>query len=144
VLVQRGLRVGTIKHHVHPGIDIDRPGKDSWRHTQAGSKHTVIVAADQVVSIRQVAGEPAVSEMAAAMRDVDIVLTEGFRWADTPKVEILRAARSQVPLCQPEELLALVTDLDLDLGVPRFALDDVAALANLIEAQFLTPTKREG
>lgn len=136
-LKRRGYRVGTVKHHAHPGFEIDRPGKDSWRHAQAGSQHVVIAAPDRVASIRNIDHDLAIEDIMAGMTDVDIVLTDGYRLSSIPKIEIVRAGRSPQPLCAPEELTAVVTDCDLDLGIPRFDLDDISGLASLIENRFL-------
>jgi len=65
---QRGYRVGTIKHHSHPGFELDRPGKDTWRHAEAGSDHVVIAAPDKVASIRRVDREPTLDEITATNR----------------------------------------------------------------------------
>lgn len=139
-LKQRGYRVGTVKHHAHPGIDIDRPGKDTWRHAQAGSDHIVIAAPDQVVSIRRVARAPRIQEIAQRMADVDIILTDGYRRAETLKIEVMRAERSKENLCQVEELLAVVSDFDSGLDVPHFDFDQIKALIDLI-IQTLLPTE---
>jgi molybdopterin-guanine dinucleotide biosynthesis protein B len=137
-LKRRGYRLATIKHHVHPGFEIDQPGKDSWRHAQAGSDHVFLVASDRVASIRRVDQEPTLDELAATIQDVDIILVEGYKWAAKPKIEVVRAARSTEMVTFPSELLAIVTDMDLPLGdVARFELDDVPGLANLIESRFL-------
>ena len=132
-LKQRGYRVGTVKHHAHAGFEVDRPGKDTWRHAQAGSDHVVIAAPDKIASIRRVDREPTLDEIVATMTDVDIVLTEGYLRSARYKIEVVRAARSPEPICQPGELLALATDVALAYDVPRFGLDDAAGLADLIE-----------
>ena len=132
-LKQRGYRVATVKHHSHPGIEIDRPGKDSWRHAQAGSDHVVIASPDRVASIRRVDHEPTLNEIAAAIHDVDVILAEGYKRTGRVKVEVLRAARSSEPLCTPDELLALVTDVAVPCDVPQFGLDDASNLADLVE-----------
>jgi molybdopterin-guanine dinucleotide biosynthesis protein B len=137
-LKRRGYRVATVKHHAHPGFEIDRPGKDTWRYAQAGSDHVVIAAPDKVASIRRVAREPTLDEIVAGITDVDIILTEGYKWAGKPKIEVVRSARSREPICGPDELMALVTDVPFDLNVPQFGLEDVAGLADLIEQRFLT------
>lgn len=136
-LKRRGYRVATIKHHAHPGFEIDRPGKDTWRHAQAGSDHVLIVAPDKVASIRRVDRAPTLDEIAATITDVDIILTEGYKRANKPKIEVIRSARSREPLCHPDELLALATDTRLDLDVPQFDLDDAAGLVDMIEERFL-------
>lgn len=139
-LKQRGYRVGTVKHHAHPGIDIDRPGKDTWRHAQAGSDHVVIAAPDQVVSIRRVSRAPRIDEIAQDMEDVDIILTDGYRRAETLKIEVMRAERSKENLCRVDELLAVVTDFDAGLGVPQFEFNQIDALIDLI-IQTLLPSR---
>ena len=135
-LKRRAYRVATIKHHSHPGIEIDRPGKDSWRHAQAGSDHIVIAAPDRVASIRRVDHEPTLEEIAAAIHGVDVILADGYRRTGRVKVEVVRAARSSEPICEPGEpgeLLALVTDVEMPYDVPQFGLDDASGLADLVE-----------
>ena len=136
-LKNRGYRIGTIKHHSHPGIEMDKPGKDTWRHARAGSDHVVIAAPDQVASIRRVEREPTLSEIAATITDVDIILAEGYKRSGRLKLEVVRAARSEEPICAAEELFALVTDLPIPYDVPRFGLDDADGLADLIETLLL-------
>lgn len=137
-LKRRGYRVASIKHHSHPGLEIDQPGKDSWRHAQAGSDHVILVAPDRVAAIRRVDREPSLDEIAATIHDVDIILTEGYKSADKPKIEVVRGARGERPICPLRDLLAVVSDLALSLGgVPCLGLDDVADLADLIESRFL-------
>ncbi|GAB4531765.1 MAG: molybdopterin-guanine dinucleotide biosynthesis protein B [Anaerolineae bacterium] len=139
-LKRRGYRVGTIKHHVHRnGLGFDRPGKDSWRHAQAGAEHVVLVAPGGVASVRRVAREPDLDEVAATIHDVDIILVEGYKWAAQPKIEVVRAAHNATPICAPQELLALVSDVALTAyALPRFGLDDISSLADFIERRFLS------
>jgi len=68
-LKKRNYRVATIKHHAHRGLEIDQPGKDTWRHAQAGSDHIVIVAPDKVASIRKVESAPTLDEIAAGIQE---------------------------------------------------------------------------
>ena len=132
-LKHRGYRLATIKHHSHPGIEIDRPGKDTWRHAQAGSDHVVIAAPDRVASIRRVERELTLEEIVATIHDVDVILAEGYKRTGQVKVEVVRAARSSEPLCTPDELLALVTDADIAYDVPQLGLDDANGLADLVD-----------
>lgn len=136
-LKRRGYRVATIKHHSHPGFQMDQPGKDTWRHAQAGSDHVVIAAPDKVASIRRVEQEPTLDELAALITDVDIILTEGYKRSDKLKIEVVRAERSPEPICTPEELVALATDVPVPLEVPQFGLEDAEGLAGLLEERFL-------
>jgi molybdopterin-guanine dinucleotide biosynthesis protein B len=141
-LKRRGYRVGTIKHDAH-SFEIDRPGTDTWRHAQAGSDHVVISSPQRVASIRRVEREQRLEELAAGMAHVDIILTEGYRRGNAPKIEVSRRARSETLLCQPDELLALATDHPFDLDVPQHDLNDVRGLASLIETHFLAEVNLE-
>ena len=87
-LKSRGYRVGTIKHHAHPGFEIDHPGKDTWRHARAGSDHVVIAALDKIASVRPVDREPTLDEVAATISEVDLILTEGYKRSGEPKIEV--------------------------------------------------------
>ena len=136
-LRRRDYRVATVKHHVHADFEIDYPGKDSWRHFQAGAEVTIISSPVKLAMVRRQNHDAPLSELAALVADADILLTEGYRWDTAPKIEIVRAARSQTPICEPEELIALVTDLTFEYPVPHFALDDASGLADLIEERFL-------
>ena len=136
-LKRRNYKVATAKHHVHADFDIDYPGKDSWRHFQAGADVTLVSSPVKLAMVRRQDRDAPLSELAALVADADILLTEGYRWETAPKVEIVRGERSQTPICEPDELIALVTDLSLDYPVPHFVLDDVIGLADLIESRFL-------
>lgn len=139
-LKKRGYRVATIKHHFHPGLDIDRPGKDTWRHARAGSDHVVIAAPDVVASIRNVSQEPTLDELIADIRDVDIIITDGYSRANKPKIEVLRADRSRDLISDADELIAVVSDIHLNIDVPQYSFEDSEGLVNLIESIFLGET----
>ena len=91
-LVERGLDVGSVKHHSHVGFDIDYPGKDSYRHRAAGASETVIAAPGQMACIKTVEGELECADIVRAMPGHDIVVVEGYRKSGLPTVEIMRAA----------------------------------------------------
>jgi molybdopterin-guanine dinucleotide biosynthesis adapter protein len=136
-LKQRGYRIGTVKHHAHAGFEIDQPGKDTWRHAQAGSDHVVIVAPDKVAFIRRLDAPLTLDEIAAAMSDVDLILTEGFKRAGKPAIEVVRAENGLDLVSDPGQRLALVTDTPFPLDEPQFGLEDVPAIAGWIETTFL-------
>jgi len=138
-LKQRGYRVGTIKHDVH-GFEVDREGKDSWRHKQAGAATVAISAPRKVAVIRDVVVEKTLhSLLVEYFQDRDIVLTEGYKKEGMPKVEIYRHTVHAKPLCRKgDNLVAIVSDTPLDLGVPHFELDDIGGVADLLEKRFLT------
>ncbi len=136
-LSRRGYAVGTVKHHSHAGFDIDRPGKDSWRHARAGSRHVIVAAPDKIASYRLLERELELDEITAGVEGVDIILVEGYRQANRPTLEVVRAANSLELVGSAEQRFAVATDVPLDVNVPQFGLEDIAAIADLIEALFL-------
>ncbi len=141
-LAGRGYRVATVKHHVHE-IDIDVPGKDSWRHARAGAVTSMISAPTQFAVVRHVERERTLDELVEAAGDVDILLTEGFQRSGDVRVEVSRRARSDGLVNDPASLFAVVTDDPARAGeAPVFGLDEVGGLADLIESAFLKGGER--
>lgn len=146
-LTSRGWRVATCKHHVHE-VDIDQPGKDSWRHARAGSRVTMISSPTQFAVVSAIDRERSLDEIAAEATSggCDILMTEGFKRAGNTRIEVSRLARSDEMISTPDELFALITD-NPDLrpdGVPIIDLNDVDALAELVERTFLQGAARNG
>lgn len=139
-LRQRGFRVGTVKHDTH-GFDIDREGKDSWRHKQAGAQTVAISSPWKISLIKDVDREMDLDEIVQCyFPDVDVVITEGYKWARKSQVEVFRSTAHKEPLYARSEahpLVAVMSDVEIDLGVPRFHLDDIQGLADLLEAGLL-------
>jgi molybdopterin-guanine dinucleotide biosynthesis protein B len=133
---RRGYKVGTIKHDTH-GFEVDKPGKDSWRHAQAGSDSVVISGPRKMALVRQLDGEMPLDDIIALMGDLDLVITEGYKRGDKPKIEISRQERGTELLCQPEELIGIMADYVIDMPVPQFPLDDAAGLVDLLEDLYL-------
>ncbi len=136
-LKSRNYKLATIKHHSHPGFDIDKPGKDSWRFAQAGSDHVIIASPDKIASYRKTEHELSLDEISAGISDVDLILVEGYKQAEKPSLEVVRAANNRELIGSQEQRFAVAADFPLDLGVPHFALDDVQGIADLIETRFL-------
>lgn len=134
-LKSHGLTVGTIKHHGHD-FDIDKPGKDTWRHAQAGADAVAISSPEKLAVIRKVQHELALDEVAVQLGPMDIIITEGYKRSNKPKIEISRQAHSSTLLSRPEELLAVVSDTTWDIGVPVYTLDDAAGVAHLLITTF--------
>ncbi|WP_423055316.1 molybdopterin-guanine dinucleotide biosynthesis protein B [Zhaonella formicivorans] len=137
---KRGYRVATIKHHCHD-FEIDQPGKDTWRHAEAGADVTVISSPHKMALIEKVEKEKNLDEIAELIQNVDLIITEGYKKGNKPKIEILRKAVSDDLVCPPEELMAVVTDVDLNLDIPCFSLEDAVGLANFLEMKVLKPAK---
>ncbi len=133
-LKRRGYRVAVIKHHYHEGLPFDRPGTDSERMARAGADQVLLAGPDRLVSIRRLAQPPSLAEAVAEVRGVDLILTEGYKRERAPKVQVSRGAEDSALLCPPEELIAVASDHPLAVDVPHFGLDDVAGLADLLEA----------
>jgi len=139
LLKERGYRVAVVKHHVHGEFEMDRPGKDSWRHARAGADVIVVASPVKVAQIRRVDAEPSLQEVAAGLSGVDLILTEGYKRAHTPKIEVSRRERSTGLICDPEELLAVIADHPVSLDIPQFDLDDAAGVADFLEREVLSP-----
>ena len=139
-LTRRGYRIATVKHDVH-GFEVDREGKDSWRHKRAGAHTVVISSPEKVALIRDVEKDLALDDIRDRLiRDVDLILSEGYKKDVQPKVEIFRSEVHQELLCTKEDnLVAIVSNQHFDVGVPCFDLDDMKGLAALIEKKFLKP-----
>ena len=99
ILSQASIKVGAIKSHTKGSFDIDVPGKDSYRFTQAGSVHTLISAPGKIASVKQISHEPDFKELLAYMTDCQIVLAEGYRHAGLHTIELIRSG-----LEAPEDL----------------------------------------
>lgn len=143
-LKARGYRLATIKHDVH-NFDIDRPGKDSWRLTQAGSDIVMLSSPRRLALMEEVQEERTLDDLAAMVGDrVHLVLTEGYRGAAALKIEVSRQAHSTALTARLEELLAVVTDHRFDLDRPQFGLDDAAGVADMLERRFGLKPGRAG
>lgn len=141
-LKKRGWRVGAIKHDAHR-FDIDHPGKDSFRLTAAGADTMLISSPEKLALIKQHTASPPIHALIATyFADVDIILTEGFKQSDLPKIEVHRGERSTNLLCRGEiadpTLIAVASDSPLDVDVPLFDINDAAGVANFIEEKFLS------
>ena len=143
-LTRRGHRVATVKHDVH-GFEVDREGKDSWRHKRAGAHTVVISSPKKVALIRDVERDLSLGEIRDKLiRDVDLILSEGYKRDVQPKIEIFRKEKHQELLCAKEDnLIAIVTDQTFNIGVPCFDLEDMKGLSSFIEKEFLKAGKGE-
>lgn len=132
-LVARGLRVATVKHDVH-GFSMDREGKDSYRHKQAGAAVSMVSSPTGIGMVRDADHDHTLAELASLfLKDMDLIVTEGYKRESWPKVEVHRREVSTELLSTPQDcLLALVTDEPLDVPVPQFGLDDADGVADLL------------
>jgi len=137
-LKSRGYRVATIKH-TPQGMTFDEPDKDSWRHIQAGSEATAITSPGKMVLIKPIAQDVTLGEIVRFFgEDYDIILAEGFKQDDAPKIEVHRKEVGP-PLTSIRKLIAIVTDEPLETRTRQFSLQDVKGLADLLEEGFIKP-----
>jgi molybdopterin-guanine dinucleotide biosynthesis protein B len=137
-LKSRGYRVATIKH-TSQKLTFDEPGKDSWRHTQAGSEVTMICSPDKVVLTKPIARDTSLEEIARLVgEDYDIILTEGFTRGNAPKIEVHRKEAGP-PLTTTKKRIAIATDEPLQTKTRQFSREDIKGLADLLEQGFIKP-----
>ncbi|MDD5082534.1 MAG: molybdopterin-guanine dinucleotide biosynthesis protein B [Dehalococcoidales bacterium] len=137
-LKRRGFRVSTIKH-TPQGMNIDEPDTDSWRHIQAGSEATAISSTERLVLFKPIPLGATLDEIARILgEDCDIILAEGFKQSDMPKIEVHRK-ESGPPLSSVRKLFAIATDEPLDTKVRQFSLNDTKGLVDLLEEGFIKP-----
>jgi molybdopterin-guanine dinucleotide biosynthesis protein B len=143
-LTRRGYRIATVKHDVH-GFEVDREGKDSWRHKQAGAHTVVISSPKKVALIRDVENDLTLEEIREKLiQDVDLILSEGYKKDVQPKIEIFRKEKHKRLLCTKDDnLVAIASDKKFKVGVSCFFLDDIKGVADFIEKNYLLSKKRK-
>ena len=143
-LTRRGYRIATVKHDVH-GFEVDREGKDSWRHKQAGAHTVVISSPKKVALIRDVEKDLTLEEIRERLiQDVDLILSEGYKKDVQPKIEIFRKEKHKELLCTREDnLVAIVSNKKFRVGVPCFFLDDIKGISDFIEKRYVQSKKEE-
>jgi molybdopterin-guanine dinucleotide biosynthesis protein B len=138
LLAARGLAVSTLKH-AHHDFDIDQPGKDSFRHREAGAREVMVASAKRWALMHELRdeAEPDLETLLARLAPVDLVLVEGFKRGRLPKIEVHRVGNGK-PFLFPNDpgIVALASDAPPPFGpLPRLHLDDVAAIADLVVAR---------
>jgi molybdopterin-guanine dinucleotide biosynthesis protein B len=146
VLVGRGLKVATVKH-AHHEFDLDRPGKDSWLHREAGACEVVVASSRRWALIHELRGEPEppLAEILNKISRADLVIVEGFKRHAHPKLEVYRPSVGK-PLLHPDDdcIVAIATDEPLPQApLPVLMLDDIESIANVLQAEAL-PRDRIG
>jgi molybdopterin-guanine dinucleotide biosynthesis protein B len=132
LLIARGLSVSTVKH-AHHGFDVDRPGKDSFRHREAGAREVLVASARRWALMHEIDGpEPALPDLLARLAPVDLVLVEGFKANPHPKIEVHRPSTGAEPMW-PErpDIVAVASDAPLrDCNRMELPLNDPAAIVD--------------
>jgi molybdopterin-guanine dinucleotide biosynthesis protein B len=135
VLIGRGHKVSTLKH-AHHGFDLDRPGKDSFMHRAAGASEVLISSAKRWAVLHELRdeGEWDMAALLKKITPVDLVLVEGFKRENFPKIEIYRAENGK-PLLHNEDgfIVAVASDSKLpDMTLPVIDLNDIEAVADAL------------
>ena len=132
-LIAKGFRVSTLKH-AHHEFDVDVPGKDSWRHREAGAAEVLVSSGKRWALMHELRGadEPKLPELLARMSPVDLVIVEGFKRERHPKIEVYRAANGKPPLFPDDShVVGLATDTAFATTLPTAQLDDIPAIASM-------------
>jgi molybdopterin-guanine dinucleotide biosynthesis protein B len=134
----RGYRVGSLKHTTSDHV-FDVPGKDSFRHAQAGAESTLILSPHKIAFFsNRGQGRSAEKLLEFLFEGCDLIIGEGFKDSPYPKIEIMDGSRDQVPVCGPEDnLRAIVCDRKVDVSVPVFSMHHIRELADHVERHLL-------
>lgn len=132
--VGRGLKVSLIKH-AHHTFDVDHPGKDSYRHRQAGCHEVMVSSGKRWVLMHELRGEPepSIEDQIRRMTPCDLLLIEGYKTYPMPKLEIYREANGK-PMLYPDDhqIVAAASDVPLETKLPQFDLNDYDGIARFI------------
>lgn len=135
-LTELNYKVGVIKHDGHEFV-ADHEGTDTDRHKKAGAK-SVIIYSDTKMMLIQDCHKARIEELIQYQKHMDIVIVEGMKYSNLPKIEIVRGEISSQCVCDKETLLAVVTDVALEnLDVPIIGLDDIDSLLEIIREKIL-------
>ena len=143
MLREKGLTVSTVKH-THHGFDMDRPGKDTYRHREAGAHEVLVASGTRWALLHEVVGpEPELPELLSRMQPVDLVLVEGYKTHPFPKLEVHRPALGKPPIWPDQtDIVAVATDVTIETDRTRLPLNDPAAVAAWVAALHTDDRKR--
>ena len=132
----QGMRVSLIKQ-THHNFDVDRPGKDSFRHREAGATEVLLTCDQRWVLMHELRGaaEPTLDEQLATLSPCDLVLVEGFKASAIPKLEVFRPDTGKPPIWPGNKnIIAVATDQAIDCPLPVLNLNDIEGIAVFIRA----------
>ncbi len=136
-LSARGYRVSTVKH-AHHAFDIDVPGKDSYRHREAGANEVIVASGQRWALMHELRGaeQPGLEDLLDHLGDCDLVLVEGFKHDSHPKIEVLRELGPEGRIADSDETICAVAAPDAGLAGSHkhLLLDDAVAIADFILA----------
>lgn len=139
-LTERGYRIAVLKHS-SSDFEIDVPGKDTYRLAAAGASAVVITSPEKFALFQRNIQEPALDELCAMVTNVDLIITEGYKKENKPKIEVARR-EIDAELMRPDNLIAAVTDFPVDeMPIPVFPFTETAALTQFIIERFLSAAR---
>ena len=131
-LKSRSYSIATIKHDVH-GFDIDKEGKDTWRHRKAGAEAVIISSKERMALIREVQEEIPLEELIKQVEDFDFIIIEGYKKSKYRKLEVYRQGVSKKIITPKEKLIGVASDVSLSIeGVRVVDLNNYEEIANLV------------
>lgn len=139
LLKKDGLRLAVVKHDAH-GFQVDKPGKDSYRLTQAGADHMILTCEDQTAAILSHRGQnPDLENILSRIENVDFIITEGYKLGTQKKIHLLRRGHNEAPVGNQENVIAYITDFPFDAKVPVFDLNRPEELIPFLRAYIKNP-----
>jgi len=137
-LKDKGYRVCTIKHNSQ-GFEIDHPGKDTWKHREAGADVVMISSASRLAIMETVKEEVPLDSLVEKAGGVDLVITEGYKRENKPKIEVVRGGYPLLSRENEENVLAYAGEVEgmVSPKVPCFNWDQVPELSELIEKKMI-------
>ena len=135
-LKKRGYKVATIKHH-KGDFEIDYRNKDTWHHYNSGADTVILSSPKKLAKIERREEEYTLDEIASTIENVDIIITEGYKYENKPKIEIIRKEIDTNLISPENQLFAIVANFFIDTKTPQFDFNNIEELVDLIEGKFL-------
>jgi len=130
---KRGFRIATMKHDIHDRFEMDKPGKDTWRHKKAGSMVSIISSPKRIGMIMDVDHDHDPEEILRYIdkERIDIVIAEGYKGSSHPKIEILKD-KEDIMCRDDPNLIAIIADQRIDIHIPQFKKNQIKEVAEFI------------
>lgn len=133
----RGYCVGAVKHS-HQAVELDAPGKDTWRFSQAGSDAVAVSSPSRITIFKNLDREPSLEQTVLLLGDsYDIILAEGFKTTRTPKIEVCPTDKTEDMVCSESDLRAVISDGRLSVKIPVFGRGEIVKVADFIEHEIM-------
>jgi len=133
----RGYRVGAVKH-AHQTVELDAPGKDTWRFSQAGSDATVVSSPSKITIFKNLDHEPTLEETVMLLGEgYDIILAEGFKTTKAAKIEVCPKGKIEDMVCSESDLCAVISDGKPSVKIPLFGREEIGKVADFIEHEIV-------